>query len=283
MSEVKKNPYRGLIFTLFLALITTIGTIIYYIYDYNLWMAELGTDETYYIFTTYEYLHILFWAILAVTNFFLTFKVFGWNSTQGKVWFFIGIGLLCWVIGDAYYTYMWVVLELEEYPEPNPARILYTIGYFILIIGVGFQLSLSKVELAKKEWVIILIIELVIIVLGVIYCIMPIVNTEVSETFLIQTKIFQFVYSSFDFLMIFLSLVLIFRYKGGQFGKSWIILAVGFFLSGFYDLLYLFYYQIDPEYTYYYYYLDHVYYWLYIILGLGAIHLRSSMKLLESV
>jgi hypothetical protein len=274
-NRTSKNK-NVLIYLAVVGVYLAISIIIYYL-DYTAqWVTGEYTDEQYYAFTAFEYWGPAIWGIFVTILFVLVLKSFGMGSQPGKVWLFLVIGFVLWNIGDWYNTIYYIINQTWEIPEPNPARIAYMLGYVFLILGISLQIKNTQVSFDKKTMLIVISIILVALVLLLVLVTIPSITKSVDESLTEIGKGMAIGYAILDFIVIFLALLIVSIFRGGEFGKSWLIIALGFLVFASYDNLVYLIENLNPD--IYYYTTDFIYYLGYWIIGFGALQLRNSLK-----
>ncbi len=274
-SSSQKNKSL-LIYLAAIAVYFIISVIVYYL-DYTAqWVSGEYSDAQYYAFTAFEYWGPAAWGIVVTVLFVLVLKTFGMGSQPGKVWLFLAIGFVLWNIGDLYNTFYYIINQSWDIPEPNPARIAYMLGYVFLIIGISLQIKNTQVSFDKKTLAITISIIAVALVVLLVLVTIPSITRSVDESLTDIGKGMAIGYAVLDFIVIFLALLIVSVFRGGEFGKSWMIIAFGFLVFASYDNLVYLIENINPD-TYYYT-TDFIYYLGYWIIGLGALQLRNSLK-----
>lgn len=165
----------------------------------------------------------LIFAAAASISAFLVFKILGWNTKEGKVWLLIAIGLLGWLIGDflwGYSTALEDVLSIANLPN-----LIYIVAYIPLIIGLLIELRIVKGALQKKDIIKSSILTLIIVLTSVFFVIIPMIN---SADYGMLNKITVFSYLTGDLIILFITLSLIFVFKGAKISKSWLVVAAAF-------------------------------------------------------
>jgi len=261
MVEKKPVLYLGII-----ALASLIVNILVYS-----WAGANGLDADP-NFLAYTNIVIVSWASIAAICFFLTMSSLGLKSAPGKVWLFLGLGLTFFAIGDAIYAYLTVVLQLAS-PFPSVADYIWTLAYPLLFIGIALQLRLAAVKLTKAEiWTVLLTLGLIMAIgVGVVYWL--VIPTLEGTTF--DYIFFSLDYPLLDLILAPAVVFLALKYKGGEFSRAWAIIAVGFVLMAAFDLLFALLTDTVGSYSLI---TDHLYIGQYMILAIGAIYLRSSIK-----
>ncbi len=263
---------------LWVLLIAAIGTEILSVFMYM--MAEEQAISDTVEFLTYTNTQIVIWAILCTVCFALTMSSFGLKSMPGKVWLFLTIGVASWAIGDLLYMYYQVIEQLpEELLFPTVADYFWTVGYLFVFVGILLQMRLASVKLTKKEVIIVNIIVAVSSVLSAFYVIWPVLEQDLLlYEYTMEYWVFSLIYPVLDLVLIPLAIVLALKYRGGEFSKAWLILAIGLVVTAIYDLLYTYFEILGAGYILF---TDTIYLGYYMLLALGALYLRSSVQSLN--
>jgi hypothetical protein len=214
------------------------------------------------------------WAAAAIVFFLSNMFIFGLKNRAGQVWLCLAIGLGLWFLGDLIYSI--IDITQAETPYPGPADYAYIIGYPFLIFGILLQLSTVKSSLTTLEKITILSVILIYLVLGSIYVLYPLIIAPVNENLSGLEKFFSLYYPFGDLIVASLALILVFRFWGGQFSKSWLLISAGFMWSATYDLFFSYMQFLEIE--NYGLIMDHFYNAFYMIFAIGAAHLWASLK-----
>ncbi len=253
------------------AIATEILSIYMYMMAYDTGITE---DVT---FLTYTNSMIVIWAALCTVCFALTMGSFGLKSPPGKVWLLLTIGIACWLIGDVLYFYFQIFeLRPEEMLFPTEADYFWTIGYLFVFIGILLQMRLASVKLTKIEVIVVLIVVAVSSVIAIYYVIWPVLEQDLLlYEYTLDYWVFSLIYPILDLVLIPLAIILAMKYRGGEFSKAWLIIAIGLVVTAIYDLLYTYFEIIGEGYILY---TDIIYLGYYMLLGIGALYLRASVK-----
>lgn len=239
------------------------------------------SDPRYVNFSNIAYVTGIIWPLVAIICFIAWVKEFGINTYPGKVSLLLTIGIIIWSFADWYYPFQWFFYLSEEYPENNPARYLYTIGYFLFVIALFMQLKVAKTKLTKNEKITLGLTWSLVTILSIIYVFAPIIQEELSEDVTIFTKIFLILFSTLDLVIIMLTTLLVYRYRGGQFSRAWLLISIGFLITAGFDLLNVSigYFAYSP---YSYLITDHIYYLIYVFFSVGALYFHRLLKSVEA-
>ncbi len=255
------------------AIVTTILNIVVYWVESTTGEYSLGAGVYDPWFLTFTNILTVLWSFVAMFSFFLLMKKFGPKNPSGRGWLLFTLGMICWLIGD----FIWMVYEgilYIESPFPSIADIIWTVGYPLMIIGVLLLLRLTKMKLPSREKILIAVIQIIIAFLAIWFIIFPIATTPIDEFFTPDQMFYSLFYPIADLILFLTALIFAFRYRGGEFGKVWIILAFGLITMAVSDLLFS-YYSAVPELESWRFIVDHIYNGFYMILSTGALYLRS--------
>ncbi len=264
---------------LWIVVVAAIATEILSVYMY--WNAPPEEDvEATIAFLTYTNIVIVAWASLCALCFILALTSFGLKSSPGKVWLCIAIGIIFWVIGDLIYLYLQVVLELpEEELFPVIADYFWSTGYVFVFLGMILQMRLATVKITKLEVGVVVAIVAVSTIISLIWVILPVLDSLILDPSLnAEYWVFSLDYPILDLVLIPLAIILALKYRGGEFSKAWLLIAIGFIVTAIYDLLYTYFEIFSEGYLLY---TDIIYLAYYMLLGIGALYLRSSVQSLN--
>ncbi len=181
-------------------------------------------EDTQLFYNVYSNLVIIGYGLVAAVFLFVISKRFGVATNIGKVWVFIGVGVLLFVLGDSIWAFYELVLETES-PFPSIADVIYLLAYPLVFIGIFLQVRSLQIKLPKSEVVIIAIIQIVISAVIVAFLMVPMITSEINEEFTMLMLFISLAYVIFDLPLFFGALMLIFKYKGGQFSRVWLVIA----------------------------------------------------------
>ena len=241
---------------------------------YYVYLRELDWEPW---FVWWTNIVMVVWALIATVSFYMTLKLYGgMRSDPGQVWFFLFLGGLFWVFGDGYWLYAQAIMGLES-PFPSAGDYFYSIAYVFFIIGIILQLRIAQSKIRGSDWVIFVIVFGAIVGVATYYILIPIFQLELDESVTMLVKFYYLFYPIGDLVMAGLTFLLVFRYRGGEFSKSWMILVVGFFVAAGYDLAYNFFDWQGTEGAWII--LDHFYNLFYILFAIGSMHLRNALTI----
>ncbi|OLS15495.1 MAG: hypothetical protein RBG13Loki_0890 [Promethearchaeota archaeon CR_4] len=250
----------------------------------NGYNAEILNPESYWDEEGIAFLDVYYtvaplWNLLPIFTFILCIKVFTLKTSTGKIWALLIVAIFLWFLGDLYYSLEWFVIQSTELPPLRFGRICYIIGYIFILAGLAAQLKVGGLKLPKWEYVIIVLVEGIFLVILLIWWVIPLSQLPVDGEIIVSEldKMILVFYLIFDEVNIFLSVLLIFKYRGGQFSRGWIILSIGFMVEAVYDMLYIY-----TDYIYIlenaWYILDLVYYLVYVVLAVGALYIFIAIR-----
>lgn len=264
MDEKKKT--KTFIGSGIIALIISIIVYIIAYIQYN--NGEL--DEN---FEFYTALFTTIWSFLAMTIFFLLMKDFTFSNPSGKVWAWMGTGILFFMLGEVCWT---VFLGEDIDPFPSIADVFYFIGYPFLYIGLIRQLKLNKVDIDPKEKSVTIGVTLIVLAISSIIMIVPVAQSYIAGDTTLFEFIFTIIYPILDIILTPFAVIIFFKFRGGDFGKSWLMISFGFIIMIAADLLFGWGYYLEIENIFFIF--DHLYNITYFLLAIGALQIHSALK-----
>jgi len=276
-SELKK--YRPILVLIVGSLLVWLIVVFYFADDY---IAQfINSEEPYTLeretaFYNFYYAMSLIWGLLAVYTFVLCINVFSLKTITGKIWLLLTVAMVLWFLGDLYYALEWFINHNTDLPSIHFGRVCYIIGFSFILVGLAAQLMVGGLKIPKKEFGYITIIEGIFLTFSLV-CIVLVSQLEVYEDFGEFDKGILVFYLIFDEVNIFLSIILIFKYRGGQFSRGWLIISIGFMVEATYDMLYI-YMDVIFELENAWYFFDPVYYLMYVVLAVGALYLFLAVR-----
>jgi hypothetical protein len=264
-----------------LVLITwVIGFLIYY-KDYLFLMEnpEYSAEYPEYIaFSNFYYIYVLVWPLVCLTSLLFCLKLFGVKSQNGSVWLVLMIAIVLWLCADAYYPTQWF---LNDHTEPEEAalfsRIFYMIGYVIIVLGLLLQLRIAQNKLERSETILLIIIEVIFLYFSLTIVVIPIIQYTTGEELTALDQFALIYYLVIDLISVSFGMLVIFKFRGGQFARSWLLITIGIIFLAIYDLVYTYFTYIQPLESVWYFF-ESVYYLMYILISCGALHLYFSVK-----
>ena len=172
------------------------------------------------LFQITDDLSLLIW-IGASISVLLTFKLLGWKPKEGKVWFFLALGLFIWALGEIIWLYGGSLLALQQ--RATVSDLVALVGYIPVLIGFWIEFNIINKALHKNDIVKSALLTLIVAAISAYFIIIPVI-TAVNYSFLAKT-----IFSLFqlgDVLVIFFALVFFFEIDGGKLAKSWLMIAI---------------------------------------------------------
>jgi hypothetical protein len=235
------------------------------IFNIIFYFMQLGNDDVW--FGIYGAAVTTVWAFIAGILFLIVMKDFTLANPSGKIWLMLGLGILSWAIGELIWT---IFTVLEEDPFPSIGDGFYLLAYIFVFLGLAMQLQLNTAEISSKEKTTIIIAEIFVTVLLVIFMIVPIFS-DPDESLTTMGLVISIIYPVLDIILTPLALLLFFKFQGGEFGKSWLLISFGFFAMIAGDIIFGI--SADANFIF-----DHIYNLAYLLFALGALNLHNSLK-----
>lgn len=264
MEEKKKNQ-------LFMGIgtgILIISYVIYIIAYIKQTTEELA--EGFFIFTA---IFTTLWALVTTIIFFVLMKDFTFQNPSGKVWLWLGLGIGAFALGELLWT---IYTVIGEDPFPSIADIFYLLGYPLLFFGLIKQVNLNKVEIPIKEKNVILTITLAVTILSFVIMILPIIQSYDAEELTFLELVITVLYPILDIILTPIAFIIFFKFKGGEFGKSWFLISLGFIIMIAADLVYGFEAYLVWDNAFFIY--DQLYNLSYFLYAIGALQIHASLK-----
>jgi len=220
---------------------------------------------------------MVIWTLTATISFIFTLLLFKLNNPSGSVWFFLSLGMFCWCVADIIWFFAQIVLRIGS-PFPYWSDLFYLLSYIFFIIGIVMMIKLAEYKLRSSEQIVTLVTIIIVIVLVSILYIKPIIEyysiAENNEGAGFEPFLYLY-YPIADLILASSCLVLVFKYRGGQYSHSWLILCIGFFIAAGYDLLYSYASWNGYDWSMV---IDQFYYLMYMLFVYGALHIRNVLK-----
>ena len=252
-----------------LVFVVAIINIIVYIWG----QTNIASSET--LYSYYSNLMTLMWSFLTFLTFLSVAVLFGLKTIPGKIWLFLSLGIMFWFLGDVIWAYYELILELPS-PFPSIADYAYSIGYPLLFVGIIMQVRSINIKLPKLELFVIILVQSIITVLVFILLIFPIAQEEITEDFTATQLFWSIFYPCGDLILLLGALLLISKYKGGDFSKVWLLLAIGLLIVVAADLVFSYYSWLELEAIWAYY--DLLFIGYNMILVITAVYLKELIK-----
>jgi len=163
----------------------------------------------------------IFVSLATVIITFLTFKVLGWQSREGKVWFFFSLSFFMYFLGEVLWAFYDAILKVN--PFPSFADIFYVGHKVFLITAFLIELKTIKSTLNKKQIAISALFTIGVAVAIFYLIIAPIASAADYD---ILSKILSLSYPIADIIILFPVLLSIFVFKGGRISKSWLVIKI---------------------------------------------------------
>jgi hypothetical protein len=162
-----------------------------------------------------------------------TFKELGFASKEGKVWFFLMLGCFVSAVAEIIWTYYEILLRVNPYP--SLADIGYLSCYIFFIISFLMEYLIIKESLQKN---IAVFPVLATILLGAVMVYFVLIPIAVDPDYDLLSKIVGYSYLVGDMLLVFLSLLIFFSFRGAKISSSWLMIATALMLWGITDMVF---------------------------------------------
>jgi hypothetical protein len=248
--------------------VLALSILIYILAFIKLQAGELSENFEFYtaIFTTV-------WALISTIIFSIVMKDFTFANPSGKVWAWLGLGVLFFFLGEFCWT-LFIGMGID--PFPSIADIFYIIGYPFLYIGLISQLRLNKVEILPKEKSVTILVSAIVLTISSVIMIVPVYQSFVAEEITLAEMVITIIYPILDIVLTPFAVIIFFKFKGGEFGKSWLLISIGFIIMIAADLLFGWGYYLEIDNVFFLF--DHFYNLSYFLLAIGAYQIHSSLK-----
>jgi hypothetical protein len=181
-------------------------------------------------------------AIMVVFLTFATVQSLGyWKSVQNpkeanQVWLLFSLGLGLYAMGEI----VWVYYNFTgiEAPYPSLGDLFWVFSYPLLLISLINRNRLLGVWPSKQQIAWVVSIGLALFVLIFYFILIPILNESVTAR-AIETAL-NFFYPIMDFLILITVILLVITLWKGQLSITWNIIAIGFVVLTFADILFVF-------------------------------------------
>jgi hypothetical protein len=175
--------------------------------------------------------------VLSLAGVVLAFGIFRRQTPDHRgaiIWAAMGIGLLCWAMGEALYFSDAFIGSPELIGIPA-ADFFWLAGYLPLIVAVAIPYFTLRASLPSwGRWLLIGILAIMwILIIGVV--IIPILSTPDAGTPAEMTAVIAYPIGDLCLLSIAVALAVV--YRGGQVARSWRLITYGFQLFTISDLL----------------------------------------------
>jgi PAS domain-containing protein len=175
--------------------------------------------------------------VLSLAGMGLAFGIFRRQTPDHRgaiIWAAMGIGLLCWVLGEALYFVDASIGSPEVIGIPA-ADFFWLAGYLPLVVAVAIPYFTLRASLPSwGRWLLIGILAAMwILIIGVV--IIPILSTPDAGTPAVMEVVLAYPIGDLCLLSIAIALAVV--YQGGQVARSWRLISYGFQLFTISDLL----------------------------------------------
>ncbi|MFX1521691.1 MAG: hypothetical protein ACFFCD_17430 [Promethearchaeota archaeon] len=176
----------------------------------------------------------VFFALGAVVaSFFVSLKIYGQKTLNGKIWLYIAIGTLFGAIGEFTWFYYEIILEIDPYP--SIADVAWIISYPILTLAFVKANQLIKTKLSKEMLILFAVISGICVVAIFLIVVLPIATFPVGEDFSMAEKVVSILYPVLDIFLFLFAFLLLLRFKGAKISFAWFLLAVSHLMDVFTD------------------------------------------------
>ncbi len=155
--------------------------------------------------------------------------MYKFSTSSGKIWLFIGIGMLCWTIGDFIYTYY--DIYTEEAPFPSIADFFYLIAYVPLALGLLLQTKVLGIKLSIFEKVLILIVFVAVSIFVLWLTLFYPIQLWYEGAPIPPEDMFGIVigalYPILDLVLLICVLIVFVKLRHGEINIAWILLLIG--------------------------------------------------------
>ena len=150
-----------------------------------------------------------------------------------RIWFFLGIGLLLWTIGEAMWAYFELIVQIDPYP--SPADYVWLIGYIPLFVALYLRFR-SLGTTPDRAGLLRLIVAFALL-LGVVsyFVLLPMVQEPENEPF---AQFIGVMYPLGDLAVALGAMLIFLVLTGGALSRPWMMIAAGFIIVSVADLFY---------------------------------------------
>lgn len=150
-----------------------------------------------------------------------------------RIWLALGIGLLLWGVGEFTWALYELVLDIDPYP--SAADVMYILGYIPLLAGMFLRFHSLQTTPERYYVISAIVVFLILVGLASVFVFQPILtDPEITP---IQ-RVVGILYPVGDLLLALGVISIVLVLTGGQLSRSWLVIAVGFMLISFSDLLF---------------------------------------------
>jgi len=230
--------------------------------------------------TTYTYVSNLETIIVAVLSgmmYIIVARKFSLETTSGKIWLSIGVGILVWSVGEIIYAIYDIVFSQEIFP--SLADIPWVLGYVFLFVGILWEFKIVNIKVKPLELLAWIAVNAILFILGAVTLFVPVIQYAIEEFYPLIDTVLTLFYPVTDLLLVFASGLIFLKFRGGKIAWPWLIVAIGFIIIGVGDAWYN---LLAWEETYENYsWADIPYYLGYLLLLVGAMEMHKLLSVCE--
>jgi hypothetical protein len=195
------------------------------------WFAEVD------VITTLSFSALMIIASIALGAVFLlvlggTYKI---SSSMGKVWAFLGIGMLLWLAGEIIY-YLYDLQGVE--PFPTIADVFYYIAYLPLTAGLVIQMRLLKLSLATAEKILVIVLSAIVSLVIIYFVLWPAIDAFIATPDDPLSLVAGALYPALDIVLLICVFMVSAKLRHGKINAAWILILAGLVLTTVADSLY---------------------------------------------
>jgi hypothetical protein len=161
-----------------------------------------------------------------------TYKI---SSSMGKVWAFLGIGMLLWLVGETIYFYYDL---LGEEPFPTIADVFYYVAYIPLTAGLVIQMRLLKLSLSAAEKVLVTVLSVIVSVIIVYFVLWPAIDAFIAVPDDPVGLVAGAMYTVLDIVLLVFVFTVSAKLRHGKINTAWILILAGLIMTTVADSLY---------------------------------------------
>jgi len=161
-----------------------------------------------------------------------TYKI---SSSMGKVWAFLGIGMLLWLVGETIYFYYDL---LGEEPFPTIADVFYYVAYIPLTAGLVIQMRLLKLSLSAAEKVLVTVLSVIVSVIIVYFVLWPAIDAFIAVPDDPVGLMAGAMYTVLDIVLLVFVFTVSAKLRHGKINTAWILILAGLIMTTVADSLY---------------------------------------------
>ncbi|MCI0441864.1 hypothetical protein L0152_01450 [bacterium] len=228
---------------------------------------EDGNQQSVLIFGNIAKIFSLFVAGLALT---FTTNAYNPGESAKRAWTFLAAGAWMWLFAQLIFAHYKIVLGVNVYP--NIADLFFVLGYLPLfggLIVLILDFRSTGLPMGGRTSYIVQALIFIVIYVGMFFAwLKPLLFNQDD----VVTKFLNFGYPTVDFLLFFVTSVLIrisWVLRGGSLAKAYIALGMSFFLTGVADLIFA--YRPIPA-------IDIFFFSAYFILGLAGFYQLRMLR-----